>query len=454
MIGQEKEPAVKSLLSNFTILLPGATVGPDLSKHFLIDKNHKEHHIFFNNDGFHNHLLHHYLSALSLGATNQRLQEIYDFHASYMRPLPDAIHTIDLNSEKNDYQELFGNHDAYTSFLNFFTKEIKHHGMMDTIRKWVFRQDNDMLSRTIGGIYHPLIHLGYAVEFNLPNVAAEGLALAACEDDSLLPFLKATTTTSSEVTGQSDESQKEDEQEYTSKSGTETFESIIAKVKNDSDLDGLVEFGDARSSFKIFTNDKAIAILGEYAAQWEYKDPQTSLRELYIQSMLLYASTGIRGQEIKLDFFLMHCLTSMHAMQVILPHLSSVQVERSLRFHVVQALLLYVRCGRPSLEIKSLQNYKAPGMNKDNDNPWLDVVRQALNARDVHCIKAIRALALGQIIYRDAFNNNEDLWLKAAQATLSVAGVHEDTTECENFTEETRRCWNFDGIGFEETWNE
>ena len=53
MTYQEEEPATKSSLLNFSILLPGATAGTDLSKHFLIDKNHKEHDIFFSNHGFH-----------------------------------------------------------------------------------------------------------------------------------------------------------------------------------------------------------------------------------------------------------------------------------------------------------------------------------------------------------------------------------------------------------------
>ena len=53
MTYKEEESTTKSPLSNFSILLPGATAGTDLSKHFLIDKNHKEHDIFFNKHGFH-----------------------------------------------------------------------------------------------------------------------------------------------------------------------------------------------------------------------------------------------------------------------------------------------------------------------------------------------------------------------------------------------------------------
>ena len=133
-------------------------------------------------------------------------------------------------------------------------------------------------------------------------------------------------------------------------------------------------------------------------------------------------------------------------MHTLLPHLSSSQVEQCFRGHVVQSLILYVRCGRPSLEIQSLRNYKAPSTDSYhcNDNPWLDVIRRALHAPDVHCIKAIRALALGQVVYRDAFKDNEDLWLQAAQATLNAAGVHN----------EVHKCWNYDGIGFEETWSQ
>lgn len=65
-----------------------------------------------------------------------------------------------------------GEANAYTSYLRFFEKEIEQHGIINTVRRFVW--SGDMLSRTLGGALHPIIHIGYGVEFSLPGQTAEG----------------------------------------------------------------------------------------------------------------------------------------------------------------------------------------------------------------------------------------------------------------------------------------
>lgn len=155
----------------YAFVLPGITPeAKQLSEH-LLEKNHVEHNIFFNPKGFHNHLTHHYLSAYAMGASAERLQAIYDEHASYQRPLPASVGEL----HRENYRSQIGNRDAYTSYRDMFQHEINQHGMIHTIRHWIY--SDDLLARVVGGAYHPIIHLGYAVEFNLPALAAEGLAM-------------------------------------------------------------------------------------------------------------------------------------------------------------------------------------------------------------------------------------------------------------------------------------
>lgn len=118
-----------------------------------------------------------------MGASAERLQAIYDEHASYQRPLPASVGEL----HRENYRSQIGNRDAYTSYRDMFQHEINQHGMIHTIRHWIY--SDDLLARVVGGAYHPIIHLGYAVEFNLPALAAEGLAMAACTEARFADFV-------------------------------------------------------------------------------------------------------------------------------------------------------------------------------------------------------------------------------------------------------------------------
>ena len=54
----------------------------------LLSENHNRHHIFFNSEGFHNHIGHHLLTIWALNASPKDLQRGYDTNRSYQRPMP------------------------------------------------------------------------------------------------------------------------------------------------------------------------------------------------------------------------------------------------------------------------------------------------------------------------------------------------------------------------------
>ncbi|KAI9474864.1 hypothetical protein BDB00DRAFT_776255 [Zychaea mexicana] len=476
----------------YAFLLPGITPRTLSQSEHLLEKNHTEHHIFFNESGFHNHLVHHYLAAYSLGADNKRLKEIYDDHASYQRKLPPSVGELTRENYKNE----LGNREAYTSYLRLFQKEIEKYGMVDSIRRWMFA--DDMLARTVGGAYHPLIHLGYAVEFDLPAVAAEGLAMAACTEANLSPLIpnlpslqeilvpvQAASMASSardmvsKVTNdvatklgfggsgsitssgaQYQQRDKKDPESANSLTATDMTASLKEAMNNnavvdlaeeihrDTDFDGVVKFKDSNKIRAFLANPKGVEKLKVYASRWhvhdEDKDLQAKLKEMYTACMLIYGASAIREQGIKLDFFLMHALTSIHAVHLLMPHLAPNEFAALLRGHAATTLAYYISRGRPSLQVDLLLKYESDEATNNSANPWLKICERAINAPEAHIIKVIRACAVGQVVYGHDRRSEpfEKAWVRLADMTLKIAGNKVDDDSY----------WNHKGIGFDEAW--
>ncbi|KAI9492360.1 hypothetical protein BDB00DRAFT_929747 [Zychaea mexicana] len=383
--------------SHYAIRIPGQAP-VDLSKHTLIDKNHKEHHIYFNTSGFHNHLIHHYLAAYSLGSDMNRLQDIFYAHASYQRPMPPSVRTL---TRENYHQELC-NREAYTSYLNLFKEEIKSHGVVETVRYWMFK--DKMVAQMLGGAYHPLIHLGYGLEFDLPDIVAEAFAMGACTEPYPEPVMEY-------LTDQLEEGPPD------LVNGTKTIMDLLNAVYKDPELEGVVKFTDELKSSSVLQSPKAVAKLSEYASQWHIKDIESAIQELLVGCILLFTTSGIRKEGIKLDFFLAHAVTSAHAVYTVLPYLTPIQAELLLRGHLTESLMYYLARGRPSLQLDLLLDYKSP---------------QAV----------VRAIALAQTVYGNPSNNA--ILLKAAQVTVDIAGKSAAADVA----------FNFAGIGFEEAWEQ
>jgi hypothetical protein len=69
----------------------------------------------------------------------------------------------------------------YHSYIDFFADYIQQNGMQDAFKTFVFSKNYnignkkpEMLSRFLAGLLHPMIHVGFATEFGLPGIMAEG----------------------------------------------------------------------------------------------------------------------------------------------------------------------------------------------------------------------------------------------------------------------------------------
>jgi hypothetical protein len=84
------------------------------------------------------------------------------------------------------FKTYLGKEKYYHDFLVFFQKEMEAIGWQEVLNKYLFANDeraNDMLSRLYAGFLHPIIHLGFGIEFQQPAIMAEALAQTAVHDN-------------------------------------------------------------------------------------------------------------------------------------------------------------------------------------------------------------------------------------------------------------------------------
>ncbi|KAI8997754.1 hypothetical protein BDB01DRAFT_840897 [Pilobolus umbonatus] len=473
-------PTVPAQPEKFAIVLSG--IGPEaaaLTEQLLI-KNDNDFHCFFNKKKFHNHLVHQILASYSLGASKERIQEIFNDHASYQLPLTPQKEAITMDN----YKKYLNDVDAYSGFLTFFKAEIKSHGMIETIRRWVW--SGDFMCRTVGGVFHPLIHIGYALEFNLPGIAAEGLAMAACTDNYLNSFIplqpeispiimsagaqsyveNAASSTREYIThlsdrlsaqvlspfaSSSDKKKSVDSQPIVEDNTTfrdlpdylkqyELFK-ILLQLKEDTAFNNVFSFDTPIKFRAVISDKKASKRIRHYVESWHIeentKDVQKKFKELYILSLILLGAGGIRNDhpgDFKLDFFFIHCLTSASFIHHFLNKITPSESVILLKAHFSSVLMFYLTQGRPHLNIDGLLNYEPSSTTASN--AWLGVFDKSIQCQESHRVKTVRACALGQILYGQHDDQHlNKAWLKVAQMAIDES-----------------KDYNFSGVGFDESW--
>jgi len=61
----------------------------------------------------------------------------------------------------------------WTDYFNFFEGIVKEQGITKAFETYAFHPE--MISRVFGGVFHPIIHIGYGFEFHIPLIVAEGI---------------------------------------------------------------------------------------------------------------------------------------------------------------------------------------------------------------------------------------------------------------------------------------
>ncbi|PLB42343.1 questin oxidase family protein [Aspergillus candidus] len=399
----------------------------------LLQDDLENHHVFFNNEGFHNHLVHQILTMFALGASPDEVTAAYNRNKNYQRPaLPSDEAVVQSLSDKARFRELTGKGQNYPHFLAFFQQEIDKKGVGYVLNEYVFKGDDnaeDMLSRLFGGLLHPIIHLGFGLEFHQPAIVAEALAQTAVHEDTVARLFLLPAETRAGGVG---------------KPGKKPMLQILEEIRANQKLANSVHWSDG-NKIRDGVLKRASEEMIQHAAEFTVSEDQVTEKVAEMINVPVYYTSAAQRppKKIKLDFFFLHSLNSSIFLStfVALPFLDVRSKLRLLEWKGRMDLLLYVSRGTPNLLLDEVTGHRA----SDSWNT-LFAHGNAHPGDDGHLSKAMRAIAHGEIICRPfeaqaregRLAITGDMWLK-------VGNMAKDSTL------KSDNMW-VRSTGFEEAW--
>ncbi|KAF2021128.1 hypothetical protein BU24DRAFT_457136 [Aaosphaeria arxii CBS 175.79] len=433
------------------VFLPGITQESADKTSELLQENHEKHHIFFNQSGFHNHIVHHLLTLHALRASPHSLQTAYTNNASYQRPvLPTSTSTLPSLHDPATFSSHLGSERHYATFLAFFQREIAARGWQSVLNSYVFQDDDpradDMLVRMFAGFLHPIIHLGFGVEFAQPAVIAEALAQAAVHEVWLKPFFL-------EAEARAAVKQAEGEGERV------PIVRLLGEIRADEKLRGAARFDDAnkvRDGILARAPEAMLSLASRY-----HIPPTTTQEELeernaeMVNAAAYFTTAALRRDKVaKFDFFFMHCvnLSTFFAVFLRQEWLSMRAKRRLLEWKVRLDLALYASRGAPELlAVEEVRRLAGEG----GGSSWEDVCARIVEfADDGHASKFVRALMGGEGVCRkfategaEGEKGNEEMFPIRGDMWRVLGNMVVDSVEASGPTW-VRSC------GFEEAWRD
>ncbi|KAJ6474833.1 hypothetical protein C8R45DRAFT_1159993 [Mycena sanguinolenta] len=481
----DTHPKVQPLKTGL-VNLPGATPESTALVEKLVLKDVTEHHCFWTDGHFHNHLSHHILSLHDLGASVECIQKMYNFTAAIQRPLyangvppaPAEANRINGGNWTNYFGE--ANSHMYPDYLAFFSAEIATHGVPGALERYVFSPEANgngtmMLARFVSGLVHPMIQAGFGIEFGQDAYLAEGLTQAAL-----------TTPECAVVVD-----------------GASGFPDVKSGASKATLLSLMREGGIRlpapppdpqrieRFTIEEFMNWSAsVPKLGptfdEIFAKWTFtlsadtaandKEITSKVEECMWLATLLLGWNAKPGKKPRVDFVIMHFVTASLLMRAVLDVVREPLHKAQLLQMFARSMALHVLLrGRPRIDpalVMSYPAYPAPSKSKTTvsgtpayGSAWLAVLNNACVHTEAHVIKAIRALfycaqhygstPAGAVIGA-VDENGQETHKNAAMLDgtmfIRVAGVLSDAVGWVAHGEE-EVFWDFGG-GWEEAWEE
>ncbi|XHF99203.1 hypothetical protein AWENTII_002710 [Aspergillus wentii] len=108
----------------------------------VLQEDLEKHHTIFNDQGFHNHIVHHILTIYSLGASPEDIRAAYDQNKTYQRPNPPVNENVVQSlGDKTEFKNYFGQPEHYHDFLAYFQQEIDKKGVNAVLDEYLFSGD-------------------------------------------------------------------------------------------------------------------------------------------------------------------------------------------------------------------------------------------------------------------------------------------------------------------------
>ncbi|KAH8701030.1 hypothetical protein BGW36DRAFT_375425 [Talaromyces proteolyticus] len=393
----------------------------------LLYKNHETYHMFFREIAGMNHISHSLLTCFALGADIQELRDRYQDEAAGQRPMPPV--NADLLDKLDDpavFLQTMYVKKEYNTFLHFFERRIAAAGAggwRKVVHEFVFSRSEiaeRMFSSMFDGLYHPLIHLGLGIEFDLPGIVAEALAQAAANDDSDLHRLFSMC----------EEEAAKQAVPLGADSKKASMLELLDAMRNTDEIRTAPLWSDMglkmRSGVVGRAGDAFAAVAGRFRVSTEDEDELLERTAEMISTCAHMCGGGQHaGRKTKIDFFWMHSVTSSIFMSVLAAQKDWISLPdraRLLEYKVRTDLAWYVASGSVPLDAKYVTNYANP---ESDGWSWEDIFSAVVKQHDDgHAAKFMRAVKNGEIVCQqyetrtestDRFPVRGDMWLKLAR---------------------------------------
>ncbi|PTB67036.1 hypothetical protein BBK36DRAFT_1135244 [Trichoderma citrinoviride] len=331
----------------------------------LLKANHANYAILFNNLRFDNHNVHILSSAYLLGANENQLHDIYNDEIQDLVPWePSPSELID-----EDWRDFLGDKRYQRAFLDYFEDKLAMEFAYDwkqEMQHFLFSGEEPLFHGLIGGLGHPLIHLGYAYEVDSREVAMEALALTCVQYNFFHKYL--------------------DNRAYTRPSPLKSKAplDLLTQLSKDDrfgkapeDLGDLEEFLEKNESPFL-----------EYWNGWDVDDDPKKQFELSQEAAVALLVATVPPGTHAYDFFIVHLLTTSHAVRILLPFVPPKHHVTLVREWWLLVLAMFIVRGRPLPDPDNVES-DLKGKN------WKYVADKALNSawsKDAHFVKAVRAM--------------------------------------------------------------
>jgi hypothetical protein len=411
----------------------------------LLQKNHDEWHMYFQDIAGHNHISHSLLTVLAMGGGPDQLQRAYNDGESLQRPLPPlAPESVESLHNSEVFLSRMVKIPEYTNFLVFFEREIEAKGWQAVVTEYCFSGTpvaEAVFAQLFEGLYHPLIHLGFGVEFDQPSIVAEGLAQAASHHPGLIwtTFFRRSETLA--------------------RSGTVSPKPLVElyrAVRSNAKIRAAARLQDGPFRGQGLV-ERAADELAPIAAQFQVAPDNLQRAAAEMISCSAFTTAAQKpGKSPKVDFFYLHMVTSALFVDVMLRQ-NWISIENKVRLLEWKGridLAWYAANASPEMRPEAVDEYH-PTLSKDMG--WRELYRAANEVHDDgHIVKFIRALKNGEDVVKPFeqgpgatdFPVHGEMWLKMAK--LCYDGTAEIIDEPNRLLS---RKWVF-GAGFDLAWKE
>ncbi|BEI81331.1 hypothetical protein CcaverHIS002_0204910 [Cutaneotrichosporon cavernicola] len=368
----------------------------------------------------HNHFSHSALTRYALGAPPELLQADWEQARGFLALLDPQEEGRDLEMMKGFPKKItrdnwtdksvFGRRAAHSLYLPFFHEEVARLGIDGAIQEYLFSPAataNGMMSALLSGVVHPFIHIGFGLEFDDPLMIAEGLAQTCQHNPAISSALFPPNWPQTQLKNTSGTPNKPLLGLYA--------EYLASPILDPGPYDSTTLINDR---LKNAVTPERVVVLQDLVARWDLSDMSEAgiaarAEEVSWVAALICGATSRPGYKTRIDFFLMHLLTSSFFVPAYLNRLSKEQRRIILQTYALTLFHICSSRGRPAIYPQVAMGYPADAAgplpragegagehklpmigdgSRNQDNPWFGIVDNAMMDYDSHVPKSIRSL--------------------------------------------------------------